>query len=262
MRAPHLREPSESLPAPPLSPAPLPPSSPPRRTRLAPPPHPPTHPHPHTPPRPHDRDSPLAAHIPRARRETAAPRAWRGLPCRSISTDVLQTGGFDQLASPVPFCALALVIVTAIWSTFYLNKAMMHFKNSEVATARTLGGLRADPRKGGGSKRGGGGGGGWARGHLVLASLGGACLLHHLHPGFDRRRCAGLPVPRSPPLAAAPRPRLSRSPTRALAPPAASSSASLRAPQSFSRRVASARSSASKLVATTWRAHDTSLTRP
>mmetsp|Transcript_4037 Transcript_4037/g.13727 ORF Transcript_4037/g.13727 Transcript_4037/m.13727 type:complete len:450 (+) Transcript_4037:113-1462(+) len=50
----------------------------------------------------------------------------------SISTDVLQTGGFDQLASPVPFCALALVIVTAIWSTFYLNKAMMHFKNSEV----------------------------------------------------------------------------------------------------------------------------------
>lgn len=50
----------------------------------------------------------------------------------SISTDVLETGGFDQLASPVPFAALSLVIVTAIWSTYYLNKAMILFKNSEV----------------------------------------------------------------------------------------------------------------------------------
>jgi len=50
----------------------------------------------------------------------------------SISTDVLETGGFDQLASPVPFAALSLVIVTAVWSTFYLNQAMMLFRNSEV----------------------------------------------------------------------------------------------------------------------------------
>mmetsp|Transcript_6965 Transcript_6965/g.22867 ORF Transcript_6965/g.22867 Transcript_6965/m.22867 type:complete len:297 (+) Transcript_6965:64-954(+) len=50
----------------------------------------------------------------------------------SISTDVLETGGLDQLASPVPFAALSLVIVTAIWSTFYLNKAMILYRNSEV----------------------------------------------------------------------------------------------------------------------------------
>jgi hypothetical protein len=50
----------------------------------------------------------------------------------SISTDVLETGGLDELASPVPFSALSLVIVTAIWSTYYLNKAMMLFRNSEV----------------------------------------------------------------------------------------------------------------------------------
>jgi hypothetical protein len=54
----------------------------------------------------------------------------------SISTDVLASGGLDQLASPVPFAALTLVIVTAIWSTYYLNKAMILFRNSEVRGAR------------------------------------------------------------------------------------------------------------------------------
>jgi len=66
----------------------------------------------------------------------------------SISTDVLETGGLDQLASPVPFAALSLVIVTAIWSTFYLNKAMILYRNSEVGEAGLAMSGKFCPRRG------------------------------------------------------------------------------------------------------------------
>uniref|UniRef100_A0A7S0P0L3 Magnesium transporter n=1 Tax=Calcidiscus leptoporus TaxID=127549 RepID=A0A7S0P0L3_9EUKA len=50
----------------------------------------------------------------------------------SILTNLLATGHVEELASPVPFCALLLIIVTAVWSTAYLNQAMQLFGNNEV----------------------------------------------------------------------------------------------------------------------------------
>lgn len=50
----------------------------------------------------------------------------------SILTNMLATGNFAEMASFVPFGALVLIIITAIWSTAYLNKAMMLFGNNEV----------------------------------------------------------------------------------------------------------------------------------
>ena len=50
----------------------------------------------------------------------------------SILTDSIGRGAWWDWISPVPFCAFLIIIVTAIWSTFYLNKAMQHFGNNEV----------------------------------------------------------------------------------------------------------------------------------
>ncbi|KAL3905966.1 MAG: hypothetical protein SGPRY_010722 [Prymnesium sp.] len=50
----------------------------------------------------------------------------------SILTNALATGSFAEFQSPIPYLAALLIGVTAVWSTAYLNAAMMHFDNNEV----------------------------------------------------------------------------------------------------------------------------------
>ncbi|KAL1526931.1 hypothetical protein AB1Y20_015622 [Prymnesium parvum] len=50
----------------------------------------------------------------------------------SILTEALASGQFSEFESPIPYVAALLIGVTAVWSTTYLNKAMMHFGNNEV----------------------------------------------------------------------------------------------------------------------------------
>jgi len=50
----------------------------------------------------------------------------------SVLTNALATGGYYHLFQWVPFVALLLIIVTAVWSTAYLQKAMSIFPNNKV----------------------------------------------------------------------------------------------------------------------------------
>ena len=67
----------------------------------------------------------------------SAVQAFSSILTKTIAEGTLISAQSEFL-SWVPWSALVLIVITAIWSTAYLNAAMMQFGNNEVIEADSL----------------------------------------------------------------------------------------------------------------------------